>query len=400
MKIAHVCTGRHPSPVHLGGGDVRRWQNLRSLKALGHQVHVLVCNPLDESTLALRELANSVTAVQARPTKAWSPRRWIARGLNPETVALALPNLFGLATQTEQWLQRLDPDLVWAEGARAVLLCSERWPVVHSHHDFMFKLRPVRKATFASRIRRPDALSLKALEKLELDVCRRAAFNVCVSLSEAEQIRALGVRALYLPIVGENTASPDFGQLSPGRMLLFGNPNTAMRAARSNLQKEIWPLVERQPFPFEWHQIGKEPRAGADPSWPFIEQNFTVHGYLPNLDEVMRPGDASIMPYPFDTGGRAKFGICAGYGVVNIGYEETFRCAREFSHGENCLAAKTASHFVELITEYCSDEALRLRLAKGSRATYEAHYTLESQLHHYERVIEQASNPLTRSATS
>jgi glycosyltransferase involved in cell wall biosynthesis len=392
MKIVQVSEGRHPSPVHVGGGDVRRWQNLRSLRALGHEVHVLVCDPLDESTDALRELATSVTTVHARPTKAWNPRKWVARGLNPETLRLALPNLFGLATQTEQRLQRLNPDLVWAEGAYSVLLCSKRWPVIHSHHDFMFKLRPVRRKIFAKKFRRPDALSLQALEKLEFDVCRRASFNVCASLSEAEQIRTLGGNALYVPIVGDNTAPPDFERLSSGRMLLFGNPNTAMRAARSNLQEEIWPLIERQPFQFEWHQVGKEPRPGADPSWPFIEMNFTVHGYVANLDEVLRPGDGSIMPYAFDTGGRAKFGICAGYGVVNIGYEETFRCARELTHRENCLAAESAAHFVELITEYCSDDAFRLRLAKGSRAAYEQHYTLEAQLHHYARVLEQVSD--------
>jgi len=382
----------------MGGGDARRWQNLRSLKALGHEVHVLVSNPVDEATEKLRELASSVTTARARHTRAWSPRKWIDRAFNPETLRLALPNLFGLATQTEQWLQTVNPDVVWAEGAHSAILCSDHWPLVHSHHDFMFKLRPVRRKTFAGGIRRPDAMSLKALEKLEFDVCRRAAFNVCASLSEAEQIRSLGVSALYVPIVGESTALPDFGRLSPGRMLLFGNPNTAMRAARSNLQKEIWPVIEKQPFHFDWHQIGRVPRSGADPSWSFIERNFTVHGYVPNLDEVMRPGDASIMPYAFDTGGRAKFGICAGYGVVNIGYEETFRCARELVHRENCLAATSPARFVELITEYCSDDALRLRLAKGSRAAYEEHYTLEAQLHNYELVLEQASTPSTSNA--
>lgn len=398
MKIAQVSDGRHPSPIHVGGGDLRRWQTLRSLRALGHEVHVLMCDPLDEPTEALNELASSVTTIRARPTKAWSPRRWIARGLNPETLRLALPNLFGLATQAEQYLRELNPDVVWAEAAYSVLLCPDHWPMVHSHHDFMFKLRPVRRKTFAGKMRRPDALSPKALQKVEFDVCRRATLNVCASLSEAEQMRRLGADALYLPIAGENTALPDFGRLSPGRMLLFGNPNTAMRAARKNFAEEIWPLIERQPFHFEWHQVGKEPRPGADPAWPFIQKNFAVHGYVPNLDEVLRPGDASIMPYPFDTGGRAKFGVCAGYGVVNIGYEETFKCARELTHRENCLAAESAAHFVELITEYCSDDALRLRLAKGSRSVYEKHYTLEAQLSQYASVVEQAATTSAHAA--
>ena len=52
MKIAQVSVARHPSPIHVGGGDVRRWQTLRSLRTLGHEVHVLTCDPVDEPTEA------------------------------------------------------------------------------------------------------------------------------------------------------------------------------------------------------------------------------------------------------------------------------------------------------------------------------------------------------------
>jgi len=391
MKIAQVCYWGYPSPVHIGGGDVRRWQNLRSLTELGHEVHVLTCDPRKQPTPELESVASSVQTFRPdRPPK-WSPRRWVARGFNPETLRLAFPDLLGLRTRTAAWLHELQPDLIWAEDASAVLLCLEHAPIVHSHHDFMFKLRPVRRPFSKKRLRRPDALSMRALQKLEVDLCRRVATTVCASQSEADYLQELGIDAVYLPVTGETTQRPSFDDLSSGRMFIFGNPNTAMRATRQHLATEIWPIIERQGLSFDWHQLGKPPRPGADPSWPWVEEHCTVHGYVPDLADVLRAGDASVMPYPFDTGGRAKFAVSAGYGVVNIAYEETFRCAGEFTHEQDSLAAASPEHFVQLLDQFRSDARLRRRLAEGSRAVYERHHTMEAQLPHYEGILRAAS---------
>ena len=94
------------------------------------------------------------------------------------------------------------------------------------------------------------------------------------------------------------------------------------------------------------------------------------------------------MPYPFDTGGRAKFAVSAGYGMVNIAYQKTFECSDEFTHGVDCLAARDPAHFAELLDEFVSDDALRLRLAKGSRAVYERHFTMEALYPEYERILD------------
>ena len=387
MKIAQVCYWGYPSPVHIGGGDVRRWQNLRSLTDLGHEVHVLTCDPRREPTTELARVASSVTALHPQWSPKWSPRHWIAKGLNPETVRLAFPDISGLRTQTGMWLDELQPDLIWAENASAVLLSLGHAPIVHSHHDFMFKLRPVRRRSSQKRLRRPDAMTLRRLQEREIDVCRQVATTMCASQSEASFLRQLGIDAVYLPVAGETTPRPDFDDLSPGRLFIFGNPNTAMRATRQHLVTEIWPIVGQRGLEFEWHQLGKPPRPGTDPSWRWIEEHCTVHGYVPDLADVLRPGDASIMPYPFDTGGRAKFAVSAGYGVVNIAYDETFRCASEFTHGQDSLAASSPEHFVELLDEFRSDSGFRRRLAQGSRSLYERHHTMEAQLPHYEAIL-------------
>ena len=394
MRLAQVCFGRYPSPIHVGGGDVRRWQDLCSLTSLGHEVHVVVCDPSNERTPELDREACSVTILRSKQMPIGSPRWFAARVFNPTTLALAQPNLRGLRTSVQLAIESIKPDLIWAEEAFAALLAFGSIPVVHSHLDFLHKLKSVRKRSFASGdwFRRPEALSAKRLRQLELDVCRRAAHTMCASRSEADLLSKSGVSASYLPVTGPTTPEPDFRRLSEGRLFLFGNPNTAMRAARHDLKTRIWPEIERRGLSLQWHQVGKTPREGGDPSWAWLEDHFTVHGFVSNLDDLFLPGDASIMPYPFDTGGRAKFAVSAGYGVVNIAYEKTFECSEEFTHGVDCLAARDANHFVELLSEFVSDDSLRLRLAQGSRAVYEKCFTIEALNPEYARILNLATS--------
>jgi glycosyltransferase involved in cell wall biosynthesis len=257
--------------------------------------------------------------------------------------------------------------------------------------DFMFKLRSVRRRSYASWLRRPDALTPSGLEKLEIDLCRHVAHTMCGSQTEADFLRSHGVSASYLPVVGPTVPRPSFDALPDCRLLLFGKPNTAMRAARHHLQSEIWPILERQGLDLDWHQLGDKPRPGADPSWPWVEANFTVHGHVDELGSVLRAGDASVMPYPWDTGGRAKFGVSAGYGVVNVAYDTTFLCASEFTPGEDSLAATSPEHFVELLRELTGDINFRRRLSEASRETYERHHTTEVQLPRYEEILHVAA---------
>ncbi|MGB8329376.1 MAG: glycosyltransferase [Polyangiales bacterium] len=394
MRIAQLCFQRYPSPIHVGGGDVRLWQNLVSLAALGHEVHVIACDPGNARAPELDRLASSVTVLHSEPIVAGTPRWLASRVFNPSSLALAWPDLRGLRRSVARVIEQLDPELIWAEEAFAVGLCPTGVPVIHSHHDFHFKLRSVRdRSVDSKRLRRPAAMSAKRLRELEVDLCRRSAHTICASRSEAAFLRDLGISASYLPVTGPAIAAPDYQRLSEGRLFLFGNPNTAMKAARRDLRTRIWPEIERRGLDLRWHQLGKLPSPGSDASWAWLADRFVVHGFVENLGDVFRPGDASIMPYPFDTGGRVKFAVSAGYGVVNIAYQKTFECSEEFTHGLDCLAARDPVHFAELLSEFSSEPALRLRLAQGSRAVYERHFTMQASYPRYEAALGIATSP-------
>lgn len=398
MRIVQLCFQRYPSPRHLGGGDVRLWQSLCSLRALGHEVEVVVCDPRNERSPELDRVASSVTVLRSKDMRPGTLRWLASRVFNPSSLAMACPDLRGLRESVSLFLSEIgmDPDVIWAEEVFSVLLADQdiQVPIVHSHHDFHFKLKSVRSESAQSkRLRRPHALSSKRLRELELNVCRRSAHTVCASRSEAEFLRGLGISASYLPVTGPTIPKPDYEKLSRGRFFLFGNPNTAMKTARRELQTRVWPELERRQLELDWRQLGKIPPDTDDPSWSWLAERFLVHGFVEDLGELFLPGDASIMPYPFDTGGRVKFAVSAGYGVVNIAYEKTFECSEEFTHGVDCLAAKDPADFAELLGEFASDEALRLRLARGSRAVYERHFTMEALYPKYERILDVATNP-------
>ncbi len=399
MRIAQVCFNRYPSPIHVGGGDVRLWQNLCTLRALGHEVHVIVCDPCNERTPELDRIASSITMLRSNKMLPGTPR-WIAsRVFNPSSLALVWPDLRGLRQSVSQIIDGLNPDLIWAEEVFAVLLSPASTPIVHSHHDFHFKLRSVRgRSVHTRRLRRPQALSVKRSRELEVNLCRRSAHTICASRSEAEFLQELGISASYVPVTGPAIPAPNYRRLSQGRIFLFGNPNTAMKAARLDLRTRIWPELERLGLSLQWHQLGKAPRPGSDPSWEWLEEHFVVHGFVANLGDVLLPGDASIMPYPFDTGGRVKFAVSAGFAVVNIAYEKTFECSEEFTHGVDCLAARDPAHFAELLSEFASDAAFRLRLAEGSRAVYERSFTMEAAYPKYEAILGTAVRPTTSEA--
>ena len=276
MRIVQLCFQRYPSPRHVGGGDVRLWQSLCSLRALGHEVEVLVCNPRNERTAELDRVASSVTVLRSKDMRAGSLSWLASRVFNPTSLAMACPNLRGLRDSVSLFLSEIGIafDLIWAEEVFSVLLADEEIPVpiVHSHHDFHFKLRSVRsQAAQGKRLRRPQALSGKRLRELELSVCRRSAHTVCASRSEAEFLRGLGISASYLPVTGPTIPKPNYELLSSGRFFLFGNPNTAMKTARRDLQTRVWPELNGASsisIGINWARCHRTPTIRPGAGWP------------------------------------------------------------------------------------------------------------------------------------
>jgi len=227
------------------------------------------------------------------------------------------------------------------------------------------------------------------LERFEYDLSRRARMTVVASETDANLFKQRGIPAYYIPVVGPTLPPPDRQQLSPGRFFLFGKANTAMRAMRQHLRTVVWPVLDRE-LQRDWHQVGDPPdKPGGDPSWGWMAERFKMHGFVDNLSAFFQFGDASIMPYPIDASGHAKYSAVMSYGMVNIGYAAAFRSQPELVHGENCLAPETTEGLIEALRDYRADAALRRRLADASRDTYERLFSFETQVGNFGKMLEQ-----------
>ncbi len=92
--------------------------------------------------------------------------------------------------------------------------------------------------------------------------------------------------------------------------MLFGNPNTAMKTARRDLQTRVWPDVGRGRLNLDWQQLEKVPSDTDEPSWfcsaehlarrsrDVSERHFTTEALYPMhgqvLDIAMNPSAESM----------------------------------------------------------------------------------------------------------
>ncbi|MBE2268024.1 MAG: glycosyltransferase family 4 protein [Anaerolinea sp.] len=365
-----------------------------SLVRLGHEVHVIVVGAdiqPDDIEPGVREAAASVNCIPLAKPEVQTLDWWKLLYSNDALTKVFFPGFWRLRDAVERILTSINPDYVWAEWIGALTVIAPSRKVIYSHHDFYYKVREVRDKVRGAKRRFIDQLRENRLKQYELMLSRKGLCTVCVSDSERQEFEALGVRNVsYIPIVSE-TIPPPSVQTDTGRIFVFGTwHNTAMRSSMKHFREAIWNLIEHSALPLEWHQVGTLETQQSD-TWKWVQEHFVLHGFIEDLDSVFRIGDASILPYKENTGFRTRFVIAAAYGVVNIGYNETFLCAPEFTPGRNCLAGQTPQDIANLIQQYASDPALRKRLGEAARELYENEFSFEAQLPKYARVLEQAT---------
>ena len=404
MRILQLSYERTPKRLAPAGGDLGMYQNLCAMVELGHEVHLAVIGARERVDPEVRALVASVDEIAPKPTP--FALRPLQRFLNPETFALRFPAASGYLAAITDLVSRYKPELVWADSSFALGLAPRaQLPVVFGNYDFLFKLKAVRRATASQgrlrdvrdlralrrRIRRPDALSARALEAFELRLAAEAAHVMCVSSSEADFLRGKGIASTHIPIVGPTIArSAAASGAQPARFFLFGNHNTAHAAALSEIRHHLWPALERAGVRAEWHQIGRAPQH-PDDDWKWMERSFAkVHGFVDDLGAVFRQGDLSIVPYRHDTGFRTKFTVAAAYGVASAGYEETFFCAPEFSRSIDCISERDAEGLATALGRAAKDPGWRESLGAAARTLYESTYTFEAQLPRYQQILRTA----------
>ncbi|MCI0709844.1 MAG: glycosyltransferase family 4 protein [Chloroflexi bacterium] len=394
MKILHACFGQIPRINAVNGGQLRYWQDLNALATLGHDVHLVLLFGGTEDDLEpeVRETTSSIISLRRGH---WEPTylNLLKAMLSPSAAMSYYTKTHSSHKKTfDHVVSALKPDLIWAASFGGIFFANSFNPVVYSHSDFYFKILNIRAQAKKRKLKLRDYLTHIQLKRSEFQMCRAANAVVCASASDRDFIQQhLNINTTYIPIVGPTLHQPQNGDVSSGRIFLFGNSgNSALFYAREHLRNELWPLLEPALPEVEWHQVGLiMPHHEDRPDIQWLQQNFDgIHGFVEDLGTVFCSGDISLVPYTEDTGFRTKFVTAASYGVINIGYRATFECAPEFEHGKNCLIADSPAELVKLLQDVTQNAEWRASLAAGARQLYEERFSFESQLPLYQRVLE------------
>jgi len=391
MRIVQVCWGLFPRATATNGGELRYWQNLSALGALGHEVHVVLftAKPVpDEILRGMGSCCASVSKIIMCHTETSRATRLLSLVSTDRLKRFFFAQAFGKAGAVQVVVERIEPDLVWADWIGSMLLVGGGRPIVYSHHDFHHRIIEMRARYRGRKWGAEQRLRQRRLRRLEIELARQASSVLCVSASEKGALESVGVRsASYIPIVGPTIpAAPEAGQ--EGRIILFGRwNNTAMRNAVIHLHDVLWPQLDDGVRNAPWHQVGKVGDRPGD-QWPWAERHFTIHDFVENLGDVFRLGDACLVAYPEDTGFRTKMVMAAGYGLIPVGYVETFRCVPEFTPGVDCLVAESPQQLAALLKSYVTDRELRVSMGRAARRLYEEHFSFEAQLPRYRAVLD------------
>lgn len=394
MRLTMLCLNFAPRRVARNGGELRYWQNASSLLTLGHQLTLLV--PADQAQNVDLQADPATLKIVPVPCKQPADGR-LKAGLRAMLAMLSSHaclryylRIEPAAIITSLRRVRSEPgQAVWAEWVGGIWAAASFKPVVYSHHDYLHRILSVRDRTKKRTLDQLEQFRRRRLKRVEQVLCDRASAVVCVSSSEAAELAARRDRVAYIPIVGPTIQTANAAAAPAARMFLFGKgSNTALRRSLAFLRQELWPQLGELLGRFEWHQVGEPDARDVGGNWTWLTQHFVTHGFVPDLSTVFRPGDGLLMAYPEDTGFRTRFVTAAAYGVVNIGFQDTFLCVPEFENEVNCLMARDTAGLVRQLERFGSDQALRTRLAAAAMALYRQEFSFEAQLPKYRHVLE------------
>lgn len=270
------------------------------------------------------------------------------------------------------------PNYIWAQHFWAAQLATwqQAVPVIYSHHDWLFRVKALRSG-------RPENPTVRQTEE---KVARRAAVVVTGSTVECAELRQLGCQTVhYLPIAYEPVALDwDTVPNAPRLVHLGGLATTANQIGLARFGAVVWPDLHLPAGQF--HLVGDMTFAPAGLS-PLLNQ-AVVHGFVPQLKQVLRPYDLHLIAYEHPTGQRTRLPVAFNFGQVVVAVRAGVAGYPEAQDGVNCRLVDRIEDMARVIQELMADTDQRVRLGRAARDTFEQKFTRPGLLPHYQQLLE------------
>ena len=385
------------SPDSAGGAGAIFYEQLVTLAALGQEIDLWhISLPAHQSALQpffepdsnhwqiIQSLCRSVTlsVAPAQPTVGLRLKNKLAAYGKGEWVSWPyLTSFFEPLLKAK--IAKLQPNYIWAQHFWAAQLAS--WqrvvPVIYSHHDWLFRVKALRTS-------RPENPTVRQTEE---KVARRVAAVVSGSAVECAELRQLGCRQVhYLPIAYE-PVSLELAIVpnDPRLVHLGGFATTANQMGLARFAAVVWPGLQLPAG--QIHLVGDMSFAPAGLT-PFLNQ-VVVHGFVPELKQVLRPYDLHIIAYEHPTGQRTRLPVAFNFAQVVVAVRAGIAGYPEAQDGVNCRLVNRIEEMAGVIQELMADPDQRLRLGRAARETFEKSFTRPGLLPRYQQLLK-TINPI------
>lgn len=392
MKVLFAVQDFPISPNSYGGGPALFYSHLELLAAGGHTIRLAtIGNSTDDkgfaayqekdpSWLRVRGWIGGFVSIKYTPTFPRIVRRMLQAIFDP----VAFTNSVVNKDVQREFCKVIDdflPDLIWADDRMAMALVASirtRIPVVYGHLDWGWRILKLRGKA-GGMVGRFRCYQMRRAERKLVTVA-----VACVSGSEVEcrEIRKEGGRRVgYFPTTYDarpvSITKRDCAHL-PRLIHLGGMKTTATRVGLSRFLEDVWPKVLSMIPELELHVVGSMMGCEEALLRRLRSENITIHGYIENLSEVLKPGDVQIIPWEHATGTRTRIPIALSFGQIIVASKNGVACSSELRHGANCLLVDVLPAMTKEIEMLCNDRDLRFKLAHNARATFLKSFTREA----------------------
>lgn len=394
MRCLYIVSRAPISPHYRGGSSAIYYEQLASLHALGHEIHLW-------HFAYSQERPNYNEFVAADP-EIWAEVNGMCRSITLTTLPQR-PNLNQrlqdrlahlLARQPFVWpllrtvayhqLQRLlkqhRPDYIWAQHVwpAQVAVLQKQVPVIFSHHDWLFRIKALRSQRAES----------EAVRQAEERVALQAAAVTSGSQVECDQLRQLGCRRVaYIPIAYRPFELDLATVPTATRLVHFGGlATTATRVGLERFFQIVWPRLENDPLRPEFYAVGDITPAGAELAAHLAKVVCT--GHITNWPTVLRPYDIHLIPWEHSTGQRTRLPVAFNFAQVVVAVRAGISGYPEAQDGVNCRLVDRLEEMAAVIQELMADPHQRVRLGRAARETFEKSFTRPGLLPHYQQLLQ------------
>jgi len=296
-------------------------------------------------------------------------------------------------------LEEINPDLLWVESPLlgAVVYQMTNIPWIYQNHDFLYKLRRIRLGTQKRRHPLFFALTNWLFEHVEYKIASASQFVVTGSVYEEEGIKKHGQpNVVVIPTTYKSISIPqNYYQDDPSTIRInhLGALTTTanyvgLKTYFETVHSQLVGLLCAHKIKVELFLIGDTTNAKPDLMELISKHQVHILGFQPDLKNILRPFDLSIIPYDQNTGTRTKVPLLMNHGQVIIATKNSVAGTPEVLKCKGCFFIDEVCNFLDPILQLALDSSLRKKKGLLAKEFFEQHFTLDVQLDRYKTALE------------